>query len=134
MSDHAGIPFLDTSYLVRYLTNDLPDLAEQAAAVIDHAEALILSELALAETAHSLTTFYDLPRPRVVDALVEIVNRRNIRLLSLPKHLALEALALCRDSKRVSITDALLWAQARHAGAPMVWTFDRKFPELARTG
>jgi hypothetical protein len=44
----------------------------------------------------------------VVDALRAFVQRHNIRLLNLPKPLALEAPSLCRDSGRHSFADALL--------------------------
>lgn len=36
---------LDTSYVVRYLTDDPPDMAERAAEVIESDEILILSEM-----------------------------------------------------------------------------------------
>lgn len=52
----------------------------------------------------------------------------NIHLLNLSKPLALEALRLCRDSKRHSFADALLWAEARHSGVRRVYTFDDRFP------
>lgn len=121
--------FLDTSYLVRYLTNDLPELAEQAAAVIDSEEPLILSELALVETAYVLSSQYQVPRADIVDALADLVQRSNLRLPNLAKPHVLAALSLCRDSKRCSFTDALLWAQARDNGAERIYSFDAKFPD-----
>ncbi len=57
------------------------------------------------------------------------VQKRNVRMLNLPKELVLEALRLCRDSKRHSFADALLWAEARDAGGS-VYTFDRRFPKI----
>jgi hypothetical protein len=35
---------------------------------------------------------------------------------------------MCRDSGRVSIPDALIWAAARSAGNTPVYTLDRRFP------
>jgi predicted nucleic acid-binding protein len=124
--------FLDTSVIVRYLMSDPPDLAARAASVIDGEETLILSAVALVETAYVLTTVYEAPRDVVVEALASFVQRRNVRLLWLPKTLVLEALSLCAGSKRHSFADALLWAEARHAGAG-VFTFDRRFPSLGIT-
>ena len=60
---------------------------------------------------------------------MSFIQRQNIRLLQLPKTMALEALRLCRGSKRFSFTDALLWAQARHHQAARLFTFDRRFPK-----
>jgi len=120
--------FLDTSYVVRYLTNDPPEMAQQAARVIDGDEPLVLSEIVLLESAYVLSSFYAVPRADLVDALVDLVQRHNLRLHHLPKRWVLEALRLCRDSKRVSFTDALLWAEARTSGAGRIYSFDQRFP------
>jgi hypothetical protein len=75
-----------------------------------------------------LSSVYGVPRAAVVDALSAFVQRHNIRLLNLPKPLALEALSLCRDSGCHSFADALLWAEARKSATPVVYTFDARFP------
>ena len=64
------MPFLDTSFVVRYLTGIPPELAERAASVIDRVEDLRISGVAIVETAYVLTTFYQVPRVNVVDHLV----------------------------------------------------------------
>ncbi len=128
MSEAKPPAFLDTSFVVRYLTNDPPAMAAMAAKIIDSDQPLILSEVILAETAYVLTSVYSIPRASVVDALMSFIQRRNIRLLNLSKPLALEALRLCCDSKRHSFADALLWTEALHAGIPRVYTFDEDFP------
>lgn len=128
MSGRGPADFLDTSCIVRYLTGDPPDMADRAAEILDVDEPLTLSELALVETAYVLESFYEIPRDRLVDALIALVQRQNIRLLTLEKPIALQALAKCRGSKRVSFTDALLWAQARQQGAPRIYSFDLRFP------
>jgi predicted nucleic acid-binding protein len=119
---------LDTSFLVRYLTNDPPEMAARAAKIIDSDEPLVLSEIALLESAYVLSTVYSIARPAVVDALAALVQKTNLRLASLPKVRVLEALRLCRDSKRHSFVDALLWAQARELQAECIYSFDRRFP------
>lgn len=97
--------------------------------VIDSDQEVVLSEVILAETAYVLASVYEHPRPELVDALMLFVQRRNIRMAKLPKELVLEALRLCRDSKRHSFADALLWAAARDSGGS-VYTFDRRFPTI----
>jgi len=120
--------FLDTSFIVRYLVNDPPDMAQRAADVIDSEEILMVSEMALLEAAYVLTSVYSVPRADVVDSLTELVQRANLRLTTLPKAGVLEALQLCRNSARVSFTDALIWAQALHMGSNRIYTFDGRFP------
>ena len=125
------VAFLDTSVIVRYLTDDPPALAARAAQIIDGDQTLIVSELVLVETAYVLTSVYQTSRAAVVDALTLFVQKANLRLLTLPKPLALEALRLCHDSQHYSFTDAFLWAFARHAGIPHIYTFDARFPSDA---
>lgn len=124
----ATATFLDTSVIVRYLTGDPPAMADRAAAVIDTDQPLILSELALVETAYVLESFYKVQCETLVNTLIALVQRHNIQLLSTSKPLVLDALQLCRPSKRVSFTDALLWAQAREHGGAKLVTFDQRFP------
>jgi predicted nucleic acid-binding protein len=121
--------FLDTSYVVRYLTNDPPDMAAQAATIIDSDEPLVLSEMVLLESAYVLTSVYKVPRAEIVDALMALVQRSNLRLANLTKARVLAGLSLCRASNRCSFTDVLLWAQARDSGADRIYSFDEKFPD-----
>ncbi|HEY64411.1 MAG TPA: type II toxin-antitoxin system VapC family toxin [Caldilineae bacterium] len=128
MSETQPEALLDTSFVVRYLTEDPPEMAAIAAEIIDSDQPLILSEVILAESAYVLSSVYEIPRALVVDTLMSFIQRRNIRLLTLPKPLALEALRLCRDSKRYSFADVLLWAEALHTGVSRIYTFDERFP------
>lgn len=120
--------FLDTSVIVRYITGDPPEMAEAAARLLDGGGPFILSEIALLETAHVLAGVYQVPRPAVVDSLVALVQKSNLRLAVLPKPRVVEALLLCRDSKRYSLADVMLWAQARDMKAEPLYTFDGRFP------
>jgi predicted nucleic acid-binding protein len=126
--------FLDTNFVLRYLTNSPPELAEQATRVIDSEEPLILSEWVILESAYVLGSVYRASREDIVDSLMQLVQRQNIHLPILPKPRVVEALELCRPSKRHSFIDAFLWAQAREAGAGRrVYTFDRRFPSQGIT-
>jgi predicted nucleic-acid-binding protein len=121
-------PFLDTSVVVRYLTDDPPEMAAKAAGVIDGTEQVVLSEVVLVETAYVLESVYEVPRAELVDALTSLIQRRNISLLNLSKPIAIEALLMCRDSKRHSFSDAVVWAEAIDGGAEKIFTFDLQFP------
>jgi predicted nucleic acid-binding protein len=130
MSTEQGATYLDSSFIVRYLTNDPPEMAKQAAAVIDSEQPLIVSELILAESAYVLASVYQIPRADVVDALMAFLQRANIRLAHLTKPVALDALQLCKNSKRISFADALLWAEVFSSTNQQVYTFDKRFPAV----
>ena len=48
--------FIDTSMVVRYLMDDPPEMAGQAAKVIDEENDLQLTDVIIAETAYVLTS------------------------------------------------------------------------------
>lgn len=120
--------FLDSSALVRYLTDDPPEQARRVSELLDASSALLVSPLVLAEVGYVLTRVYGRDRAQVVAALTDLLRRRNVQCYLVSTELALEALELCRPSGRVSFADALLWAEARSSGATRIWSFDRRFP------
>ena len=119
--------FLDTSVIVRYFTDDPPEMGAIAAGIIDELDDLVVTPVILAEAAFALTRQYNQPREVVVDQLVALLENDNIDVRGLEKSIAIQALLLCRPSGRVSFADALLWAEARTANQP-VFTFDERFP------
>jgi predicted nucleic acid-binding protein len=119
---------LDTSMIVRYLTGDPPDLADQAAQVIDQEADLIVTDVVIAETAYVLYSVYRLPRQEVVDHLILFLQKQNIQPFALDKNVLLQALLLCRPSGRVSFADALIWAAACMTEEKVVYTLDERFP------
>lgn len=120
--------FLDTSVLVRYLTDDPAEMADRATQLIESGGALCVTETALNETAHVLRTVYGVSREEVVGLLIALLQRSNITFHSLDKPTVIAALLLCRPSGRVSLGDALIWAAARSFAPSAVYSFDRRFP------
>ncbi len=84
--------------------------------------------IALVETAFALEKIYEVPRTDIVDALIRLPQKKNMRLCDLPKEDATLALLLARPSNRISYAYALLWALARNHGAERLYTFNAKFP------
>lgn len=121
--------FLDTSVVVRYLRGDPPELAEEAARIIDGVDSLQVTDVVVAETAYVLTSVYKVRRKVVVDHLIALLRRENITPFGLDKGLVLHALLLCRPSARISFADAMVWAAARSAGSKLVYSLDERFPE-----
>jgi len=114
--------------LVRYFVQDDAVMGPAAARLLDGPQEVAISGIALAETAFVLTRVYGVPREEVVDNLVKLLRKRNIRLLGVDKTLAAAALLLCRPSGRVSFADALINADARSHGVGTLYSFDRQFP------
>ncbi len=128
-SSEGDLPVaVETSVLVRYLVQDEPLMGAAAARLLDGAQEIALSGIALAETAFVLTRVYGVPREVVVDKLVRLLRKRNVRLLGLDKTLAAAALLLCRPSGRVSFADALINADARSHAIETLYSFDQQFP------
>jgi predicted nucleic acid-binding protein len=126
-------PLLDTSVIVRYLTGDPPELLSAAREIVDGSETLLLTDVMVVETAYVLTSVYRVPRERVVDSLVDLLQKKNLAVFGLEKGIVIEGLLLCRTSGRVSFADALLWTVARTvagtgADRVPVYTFDGRFP------
>ena len=88
--------FLDTSLVVRYMTRDVPQMAEKAAKVIDGQEDLWVDGVMLAEVDHVLRSVYRITRETVVDYLRELVGKQNINSYGLEKGTVQQALLMCR--------------------------------------
>ena len=103
-------------------------MAERAQRLIESELLLQISVVTLAEVAFVLKSVYKVPREAIVDTLTGLIGRDNISVHEVHKTLAAGGLMMCRDSGRISIPDALLWAVARSSSPAAVYTFDRKFP------
>ena len=122
------IELLDASVVIRYLTNDVPELAARAVAVIEAELPLALSIVTIQEIGYTLMRQYGIPRPNAIDSIIKLLERQNIHCKEIPTELTIQALQMCIPSARVSIADSLLWAAARDTMPARVWTFDKRFP------
>jgi predicted nucleic acid-binding protein len=120
--------FLDTSVLVRYLTGEPLDLAQLARGIVDQVDVLTVTDVVLTEAYDVLTRVYKIPRQAVIDSLVRLMLNQRISVFGLDKDIVIRGLLMCHGSGRVSISDTMIWAAARSAGASTVFTFDQRFP------
>ncbi len=121
--------FVDTSVVVRYLVGSSDPLFEEAKTILEHTSELVITDVALTEVFFVLRSVYKVPREKLIDVLVTLVQRRNIRIFSLAKEVVVKGLLLCRPSGRVSLPDALIWAAAVSGnGVATVYSFDERFP------
>ena len=124
-----GPTFVDTNIVVRYLTGMPPDQADRAAEIIDETDGLLVSPVSLAEVYFVLDKVYGVPKDTVIGHLIEFLLKKNITPYAVEKELLIEGLRLCRGSGRVGVPDALIWAEARTAGAHTTYSFDERFPD-----
>jgi predicted nucleic-acid-binding protein len=119
--------------VVRCLLGKPAEQAQAAATIIEQDAQIWISPVILAESYFVLLSVYLHTRVEIVDVLIQFINRENIRVSGIDKALAVEARHMCRDSGRVKLADALLWAEARTSGETVVFTFDRRFPTAGMT-
>ena len=116
---------LDTSVLVRYLVGTPPAQARRAAALIDGADEVGVSPVALAECGHVLRTQYDVGPGDIIDILIALVQRENVRVLGLRADVLVGVLVRARQLPGRPVPDALIVAASLAADALPLATFDR---------
>lgn len=117
---------VDTSVIVRYLVGSPPAQARRAAALIDDDENEIgIPLVALAECAHVLRTQYRVEQRDIIDSLIGLVQRENVRVLGLRTDLLVELLVRARGLPGRPIPDAMIVASTLAADALPLATFDR---------
>ncbi len=116
---------VDTSVLVRYLVGTPPAQARKAAALVDGSKEIGLSPVALAECAHVLRTQYGVERGDILESLIALVQRENVRVLGLRTDVLLGVVVRARQLPGRPIPDALIVAASLAADALPLATFDR---------
>jgi predicted nucleic acid-binding protein len=116
----------DTSVLVRYLVGTPPAQARRAARLMDGEDEIGVSVVALAECAHVLRTQYEVGQADIIEALIGLVQKENVRVVDLRTDLAVELLVRARALPARPIPDALIVAASQQAGALPLATFDRE--------
>ncbi len=119
--------FVDTNVFLRFLTDDIPEQAEQAAELLQAAgagkTALVTSALVIAEIVWTLESYYELSRGEVARLVLAILNTPGLRV----EHgeLIAEAAGLYAQLN-VDYADAFNACWMRRQGLDQVVTFDRK--------
>ena len=106
-------------------------MARRAAGIIDGQGAVGVPLVVLLESAHVLRTQYGVDRLDVLDAMIELVTRKNIEVLGVPGPVVIEALARARSIQGAPLPDALVAATARAFDALPLYSFDK---EIGRHG
>jgi predicted nucleic acid-binding protein len=123
---------IDTSVVVRYLVGSPQDQALQAAGLIDDERIEVgVSVVALADCAHVLRTQYGIEQRAIVDALIDFVQRANVRVVDAQADVLAAMLVRARSMPGRPIPDAMIVAAMAAADAIPLATFDR---DQARCG
>lgn len=125
-SGSFGVIGADTSVLVRYLVGTPPAQARRAALLVDGGEEIGISPVALAECAHVLRTQYGVGQSDIIESLIALVQRENIRVLGQRSDVLVETLVRARTLRGRPIPDALIIAAALERNALPLATFDRE--------
>ena len=70
--------FADTNLFLRFLTNDIPDQADQVEALLHHAAKgevkLVTTAMVISEIVWTLESFYQTPKAEIQDKVLAILN------------------------------------------------------------
>ena len=116
---------LDTSVIVRYLVGVPEDQAARALSLVERAEGVALSVVALVECAHVLRTQYAAETAEIIDAILDLIRRENVHVIEIDTTDVADALIRARSMPGRPIPDALIAVQAQRARALPLATFDR---------
>lgn len=114
--------FVDTNILVRHLTADPPELAQQATAFLADATELYLADLIVAETIYVLESFYNAPRDQIATVMRSLLSMRSVTTVD--PALLLRAIEVY-EFDRLDFAEAYLVACAETTGVGRVASFDR---------
>ena len=119
--------FVDANVFLRYLTNDVPEQADAAEALLDRAEhgdvRLVTSALVVAEVVWTLGSFYKRTKPQVRDAVLALCH---VPGLNVEDADALVQAAEWHADLNVDFADAAHAAWMRTRGIAEVATFNIK--------
>jgi predicted nucleic acid-binding protein len=127
----AATLLLDANVVLRYLTNDVPAMADACERLFERAAkghvALKVTDVCLAELAWTLGSFYRLSPAEVADKLTALINMPGLLFSNVD--ILLEALDRYR-SHSVDFIDAYHAAVAVAHGVP-VCSYDRDYNKFA---
>ncbi|EKD57687.1 MAG: hypothetical protein ACD_57C00186G0004 [uncultured bacterium] len=111
--------YLDTNYIVRFLTEDIKVQAQIAKKIIEK-DKIYIANIVLAETVYILETHYKANKNELCDILISLVKQSNISTSSFV-HLALNIY----KSENISFYDSLLVAEVLNSESQLR-SFDKK--------
>jgi len=99
--------FLDTNYLIRFITNDVPTQAKKAKQFIKSNKHIYIPSIVLAETTYILENHYQASKKDVCNTLLSLLKQPQIET---PDYIALALEIYLQEN--ISFYDSLLIAEA----------------------
>ena len=123
---------VDANILLRFLTKQPPDQADQARRILERGAkgelSLVVEPLILAEVIYVLSGVYSYPIERIQSELLALLSTDAVRLeTTLLERVVIEALS--KLSAKLDFPDTYLAARARLSGGQVV-SFDKGFEKL----
>jgi len=121
---------LDTSAVIRFLTQDDEEKAREVREVIEREKAFIPSEVVLecVFVLMSKRLSYRMKKEEVVELLLEFLTNPNIEL---EDEVYLEALSLWRDAECISFPDVVIALKAQREGLELL-SYDEELLKWVR--
>ncbi len=120
---------LDTNVLVRYITWDDPEQAEEAASVIESGDVLVVPIIVLCELVWVLRRRYRYDAGDIIGAIRTLIEARSVEVDRVSAEAGLAMLAKGGD-----FADGVIQGEALAASCTKLATFDRTFAARANQG
>lgn len=116
-----NMKIIDANIILRYLLNDVEDLAEEAEQIIENNDVFVPNEV-IAEVVYVLEKVYKVERIEIDNYLTEFFEKQNI---SVPDKDVLFAALKLFSSKKLDFIDTILYGYAKVKDYE-IFTFDKK--------
>jgi predicted nucleic acid-binding protein len=123
--------YVDANVILRFLTGDPPDMAQDAASLFQAVEdghlTLIVDDVVIAEVVWVLQSFYHHPTSDIATALRDFLSQDGIQAEE--KITLIRALTLY-ETKNIDFADALVATRMQEQGIEHVFSFDKHFDRI----
>ena len=127
-SDPRLSAFVDSNVLVRHLTGDPPEQAQQATWFLRGAESLVVVDLVVAEVVYVLESVYQVGRARVADLVRAILG---FSAVAVPDEALLLRTLEIYEEYGIHLAESYLAACAELSGVGVVASFDREIDRVS---
>jgi uncharacterized protein len=123
--------FIDANVILRYFTQDPPDLAEAARKTFSAAQeglvVLVLAPITVAEVVWVLESFYGYSKSQISETITQFLRSDGLEVFD--RELMIQALGVYRE-KNIDFADALLAQFALNQGTSLIYSFDNHLSRI----
>lgn len=118
---------VDANIILRYLLNDMEELSEKAAELLENNEVFVPTEV-IAEIVYVLEKVYRAEKEEICNSLTELFGYNNVQVSDMK--VVNEALKIYAERK-LDFVDAILYAYHK-VRKHKIYTFDKKLNNLLK--